>query len=71
MKLQYYQGQLSADGRGRVIPGKWRWRLVARNGKTLADGADDYVNEGNAKRACRKVQALFKAGGIKIEKSES
>jgi uncharacterized protein YegP (UPF0339 family) len=36
--------------------GQWRWRAVARNGKVLADGAEGYASERNAKRALSAFQ---------------
>ena len=30
------------------IAGGWRWRLVARNGRILADSAESYIDENNA-----------------------
>lgn len=31
--------------------GEWRWRLVARNGRVVADGAEGYASHRNAMRA--------------------
>lgn len=52
-------------------PNGWYWRLKAKNGKTLADGADSYSNRGNVKRACGKVAALMKPGSVTIVEVES
>lgn len=41
-------------GRG----GRWRWRLVAVNGATVADGAEGYATSSNARRAVRRVRVL-------------
>lgn len=33
----------------------WRWRLVARNGKIIADSGEGYSSRTNALRAARKL----------------
>ena len=33
---------------------KWRWRLVANNGKIVADGGEGYYSKFNVKRAIKK-----------------
>lgn len=33
--------------------GEARWKLVAKNGKTIADSGEGYHNEGNARRAIK------------------
>lgn len=33
--------------------GQWRWRLVAKNGRTVADGGEGYHSQGNARRAVK------------------
>lgn len=39
--------------------GEWRWRMVARNGRTVADSGEGYVRRSNARRAAyRLVDAL-------------
>jgi uncharacterized protein YegP (UPF0339 family) len=48
----------------------WFWRLKAKNGKIVADGAEDYSNRGNVQRACKKVAALFKPGAVTIVEAE-
>jgi len=35
--------------------GEWRWRLVAKNGRTIADGSEGYATEGNCLRALMRV----------------
>lgn len=37
--------------------GEWRWRLVADNGRIIADSAEGYAKESNVTRAIRKVLA--------------
>ena len=40
---------LAADG--------WRWRLVAMNGKTVADSAEAYARKRNAEKAAASLAA--------------
>lgn len=35
--------------------GQWRWRLVASNGKIVADSGEGYYQRNNALRAARSV----------------
>lgn len=35
------------------------WRLVAANGKTVADGSEPYVTRSNARRAARRAKVLM------------
>jgi uncharacterized protein len=37
--------------------GKFRWRLVARNGRTVADSAEGYDALSNVKRAAERVRS--------------
>ena len=37
--------------------GEWRWRLVARNGRIIADSGEGYVSKANAKRAMHRLRA--------------
>lgn len=41
--------------------GEWRWRLVADNGETVADGAEGYASRANAQRAVETVTAGLSA----------
>lgn len=36
--------------------GQWRWRMLARNGKVIADSAESYSKRGNVVRAARSVR---------------
>lgn len=45
MKFELYP---SKDG--------FRWRLVAKNGKIVADSGEAYVSAGNARRAAKMVR---------------
>lgn len=35
--------------------GQWRWRLLARNGKIIADSAEGYRTKSNVTRAINKL----------------
>ncbi len=37
----------------------WYWRLRARNGEIVADGAEGYATRGNALRAARRSQKIM------------
>ena len=45
-KFQIYQDQA----------GEFRWRLVAPNGKTIADSGEGYYDRSGAKRAAENVR---------------
>lgn len=34
--------------------GEWRWRLLAKNGKIVADSAEGYASEASVTRAVRR-----------------
>lgn len=34
---------------------QWRWRLVAKNGKNVANGGEGYYMKFNVKRAIKKI----------------
>lgn len=36
---------------------EWRWRLVAGNGRIIADSGEGYSSESNARRAVENVQS--------------
>ena len=46
MKIEIYSDKAAS----------WRWRLVASNGKTIADSGEGYASLSNAKRAARKFR---------------
>ena len=37
--------------------GEYRWRLIAANGRTVADSAEGYDSRSNARRAAENVKA--------------
>lgn len=49
MKFEIYQG---ADG-------QWYWRLVARNGRIVADGCEGYKQKRSVIAACNKIDRTF------------
>lgn len=46
-KIQIYKGK----------KGGWYIRIVAKNGKIVADGGEAYANKANAKRAAKRLIA--------------
>lgn len=38
--------------------GLWYWRIVAPNGKTIADGGEGYAKRHNALRAARRLKII-------------
>lgn len=49
----------SADG--------WRWRLVARNGRIVADSGEAYARKAGAIRACKAMQAYVLPQIVTVE----
>lgn len=50
---------------------QWRWRLVAKNNKTIADGAEGYRSERNVMRAVEGVKrSLASMGAAPIKVGE-
>lgn len=43
---------------------EWRWRLVAPNGKIIADSGEGYVTHANARRAAENVRARIAQAAI-------
>jgi uncharacterized protein YegP (UPF0339 family) len=44
--------------------GEWRWRLVHRNGKIMADSGEGYANEGDLRRAIVTIKTLAELAPI-------
>ena len=42
----------------RDVRGLWRWRLVARNGRIVANGGEGYSSKGNVNRAIDEMQHI-------------
>jgi uncharacterized protein len=47
--------------------GNWRWRLVARNGQTVASSGESFSSEGNARRAAENVKAHAGSADVVVE----
>jgi len=58
-----FQARASRDG----IFGLWYWRLRAKNGQIVADGAEGYATRSNALRAAKRAQKLMAEAVIVIE----
>jgi len=43
----------------------WRWRLVASNGKIIADSGEGYASEYNAVRAAKRTKELAPSAPVK------
>jgi uncharacterized protein YegP (UPF0339 family) len=37
--------------------GEWRWRLIAKNGETVADSAEGYRRKGGCVKAIERLKA--------------
>lgn len=46
--------------------GLWRWRMQARNGKIIADGAEGYSEQRHAVRAAERLLCLAGSGCVVI-----
>lgn len=55
-----------------IYPSKdgFRWRLVAKNGKIVADSGEAYVSKGNAHRAVKVVRKDIGSADIVEVKGE-
>jgi uncharacterized protein YegP (UPF0339 family) len=51
-KIEVFEGK---------TPARWYWRLRAGNGRIVADGAESYVSERNARRAVKRVVEIMHA----------
>jgi len=40
--------------------GGWRWRMVASNGRIVADGSEGYQSKAGALRAARKLVVMVR-----------
>lgn len=49
--------------------GEYRWRLVAANGRIMADSAEGYTTEAHAKRAQERFVVLVGTASIEEVKS--
>lgn len=55
-KIQIYKGK----------KGGWYIRIIARNGKIVADGGEPYASKTNAKRAAKRLTASIATATIEI-----
>lgn len=46
----------------RDLKNEWRWRLVAPNGRVIADGSEGYIDRSNVADALVTVAAAFTNG---------
>ena len=44
---------------------EWRWRLVAENGKIVADSAEGYKNKSDCVHEIYKIKEAARASGIR------
>ena len=56
-KLEIYR-----DGRG-----EWRWRLLASNGRILADSGEGYRRRASARYAAGRVRAILAGDALAVE----
>lgn len=52
-KIQYYKGKKG-----------WCIRIIAKNGKIVADGGEAYSSVGNVLRACKRLQESIPTANI-------
>lgn len=62
-KLQVYQSHLRSGENGE----NWYWRLLATNGRIVADGAEGYSSKSKAKRAALNAHNLMFNAEIVVE----
>lgn len=43
--------------------GQWRWRLKARNGRIVADGAEGYTRRADCYKAVERINSWFDVEG--------
>lgn len=58
IKVEFY---LSRAG------GQWYWRLVARNGRTIADGAEGYSRKASVERAFYRMFHQLRQEGVDVK----
>lgn len=53
------------------LKGEYRWRLVANNGRTIADGSEGYSNKQGATESIKRLKkTLAEATTVNIEVEE-
>lgn len=48
------------------VRGEWRWRLVADNGRVMADSSEGYVDRGNAEIALSSIVSHVQANQFMV-----
>jgi uncharacterized protein YegP (UPF0339 family) len=62
MRIEYYQDRAE----------QWRWRLVAENGRTVADSGESYTRKADVLRAVRTFRGLaWRAPVVYVESDQS
>lgn len=56
MKIQYYKGKKG-----------WYIRIIAKNGKIVADGGEPYSSASNVKRACSRLIVSIPTAKIEMK----
>ncbi|MBB5747421.1 YegP family protein [Brevundimonas variabilis] len=54
MTLQIYEGR-----RGLSLRKQWRWRIVAKNGRVIANGGEGYTNRADLLNALDLVRSTL------------
>lgn len=55
----------------RDTAGDWRWRLVAANGRTVADSGEGYASRRGARQAITTVVCLVQDVGERVEGAQA
>jgi uncharacterized protein YegP (UPF0339 family) len=67
MKFEIYATVLREDSDTRQIDVGWYWRLRARNGRIVADGAEAYATRSGVRRACWRLQEVMLYAGRPLD----
>lgn len=55
-----------------IYPGKsgdWYWKLVAKNGRSIAVGGEGYDSAGNARRALKTFRQAVSNATVEVERA--
>lgn len=47
--------------------GEWRWHIVARNGRIVADSGEGYLTKGNAQASVKRLVKAIHAVPMNVE----
>ena len=50
---------------------EWRWRLVARNGRIIADSGESYVSLRNCREAVERLSANAPVAAVEVRRMPS